>query len=119
MGDISITKAQILRLQTPLDLLRLVVSNAQNRGAFVYYGLNNGKHILAISHLVPGWYNLRGLPITLIAEIPEAPKTDIIRYRFASDDGEEEWEFVDNFTSDSKYVFLPIVKIAEFPDFLL
>ena len=119
MVNNEIQKAQILRLDTPLDLFRLVVSNAQNRGAFLYYGIKDGKHLLAISHLVPGWYNLRGLPITLVAEIDDTPKTNIIRYKFAGDDVGEDWEFVDQFTSDSKYVYLPIIKVAEFPEFLL
>lgn len=119
MGDTSIQKAQIMRLQSPLDLFRLVVSNMQNRGTFLYYGKKENRHILAISHLIPGWYNLQGLPITLIAELNESPKSDIIRYKFAAEDGKEEWEFVDQFTANSKYVYLPIVKVAEFPEFLL
>ena len=119
MVDNEIQKAQILRLNAPLDLFRLVVSNAQNRGAFLYYGMKDGKHVLAISHLVPGWYNLRGLPITLVAEINEAPETNIIRYKFASEDSGEEWEFVNQFTSNTKYVYLPIITVAEFPEFLL
>lgn len=118
MADTPVQKAQILRLQTPLDLFRLVVSNAQNRGAFLYYGVKDNQHILAISHLIPGWYNLQGLPVTLLAELKEGPKTDIIRYKFAAEDGKEEWEYADQFTADSKYVYLPIVKVAEFPEFL-
>lgn len=119
MVETNIQKAQTLRLSTPLDLFRLVVSNAQNRGAFLYYGMKDGKHLFAISHLVPGWYNLRGLPITLVAEIDDAPKTNIIRYKFAGEDVGEEWEYVNQFTSNSKYVYLPIIMVAEFPEFLL
>ncbi|MFV2014584.1 MAG: hypothetical protein ACC656_04110 [Candidatus Heimdallarchaeota archaeon] len=118
MADTSIRKAQILRLQSPLDLLRLVVSNMQNRGTFLYYGKKDNQHILAISHLIPGWYDLQGLPITLIAELKENPKSDIIQYKFAAEDSKEEWEYVDKFTANSKFVYLPIIKVAEFPEFL-
>ncbi|NHJ31410.1 MAG: hypothetical protein FK732_00965 [Asgard group archaeon] len=119
MEEGSIAKAQKFTLASMSDLIRLVVSNAQNRGGYLYYGEMNGKHIYAISHLIPSWYNLRGLPVTLVAYGDEAPQHDFIAYKFSSEDQEESWEFVKNIKTSPKIAHIPIIRIESFPKFLL
>ncbi|MHA2169863.1 MAG: hypothetical protein ACXAB7_08225 [Candidatus Kariarchaeaceae archaeon] len=115
----NISKAQIFVLHSMSDLVRLVVSNAQNRGGYLYYGFKDGKHIYAISHLIPSWYNLRGLPVTLIAYADEGPKHDFIAYTFSSEASEEAWEFVNHIKTSPKIAHIPIIKTDQFPEFLL
>jgi hypothetical protein len=115
----SIAKAQIFRLASMDDLIRLVVSNAQSRGAYLYYGEKDGKHIFAISHLIPSWYNLRGLPVTLIAYAERPPDHDFIAYQFSSEEEKEQWKFVDKIKTSTKIIHIPIIRTDEFPEFLL
>lgn len=116
---VEIAKAQIFTLETITDLIRLVVSNSQNRGVYLYYGEKDGKHIYAISHLIPSWYGLRGLPVTLIAYAEEPPKHNFIAYKFSTESEEEQWEFVSFIKTSPKIAHIPIIKTKNFPDFLV
>ena len=115
----EIRRAQIFRLESIIDLIRLVVSNSQNRGGYLYYGKKDNKYIFAISHLVPSWYDLRGLPVTLTAEVEETPETNLIQYRYPDEGEKETWDYVSHINNNPKNVYLPIIRVKEFPNFMI
>jgi len=119
MENTNPVKAKLFKISSMTDLIRLVVSNSPNRGGYVYYAEKDGKHLYVVSHLIPGWYDLRGLPVTLTAETENAPETNFIAYRFPSEDEEESWEFVTNIQNSPKFAFIPIIRVDEFPDFII
>ena len=102
------------------DLIRLIVSNIQNRGGgYLYYGEKDGKHVYCVSHLVPSWYNLRGLPVTLVAHHDGPPEHDFIAYNYSTEDTVESWEFVNELKNSPKVAHIPIIRVEDFPEFLL
>ncbi|MHA2252413.1 MAG: hypothetical protein ACXAD7_18750 [Candidatus Kariarchaeaceae archaeon] len=117
----EIQSSQVFKLSSLIDLVRLVVTqmNTHKRAGYLYYAEKDGKHIYAMSHLIHGWYNLRGLPVTLIAHAEEHPQTNFIAYNLGTDTTKESIDFVDYIKSSTQIVHIPIIKVDQFPDFLL
>jgi len=116
MGEIP-QQAQLFELESLLDLIRLVVSNSGARSGYLYYGDRDGQPTFAVSHLVPSWYQLRGLPITLVATTDEPPTYNIIAYKFATETEIEKWEYVKHVTNDPNIIYIPLIKVKAFPSF--
>jgi hypothetical protein len=115
----DIPKAARFELNSLDELIRLVVASSQNRGGHIYYGEKNGEHILLVTHLVPSWFELKGLPITMFAKVSEAPTGKFIAYSYTNnDDNMESWEFVDYIRDNPKIAHIPIIKVKEFPDYV-
>lgn len=116
----EIQSAQLLELQSLSDLVRLVVSRFDpgNRATYLYYAEKDGKHVFFNTQVVFGWYDRRGLPITLVAYHDEAP-TNLIRYISPTDSEVEKWEFVTTIENQSNIAHIPIIRLASVPSFLL
>ncbi|MCH8906221.1 MAG: hypothetical protein IH840_03945 [Candidatus Heimdallarchaeota archaeon] len=112
-------KAQPFELDTLMDLIRLVISNSGNRSGYLYYGQHNDQPLFAVSHLVPSWYEMRGLPVTLFARTDTPPDENIIAYKFATETEEENWSYVKHVTTDPNTIYIPLIKVKEFPTFFI
>ena len=112
-----VRKAQLFKVSSLMELVRLIVSNSQARGGYLYYSEKDGKTVFAVSHLVPGWYNLRGLPITMYAEHNTPVNGNFIQYNFATEDSTESFQFTNYNSNNSKIMFIPLIKVDEFPEF--
>ena len=116
----EVQKPQQMQLSSLMDLLRLVVSIISRGagGAYLYYAEHNGKHIYFLTHTVGGWYDLKGLPITLVAEHDTAPLKPFISYTYADEGQVEDYQFVDHVRQSTNSVHIPIIKIKDIPDFI-
>ena len=115
MDEIPI--AQKMQLDGIGELVRLVISSTQNRGGHVYVAEKDGKHFAFVTHLIPSWYSLKGLPVTVFVELEEEPKGKFISYT-AQGTKEEQLEFTDAF-KDSMSIHIPLIKVKEVPGFVL
>ena len=88
--------SQKMELGSLKDLLRLVVSimGRSNQSGYLYYGEKDGKHVYFLTHTVGGWYELRGLPVTLIAFTEIKPETNFLEYSPPSNENEESYKFI-------------------------
>ena len=115
----DIPKAQIIKMSSLKDLLRLVVSRMGRQSVGYIYCVKKGdQFIYFISQAVPGWYNFEGIPITMIAHDNE-PTGPFIKYEMANESEEEKWSFTDFVTTSTTVVYVPIIRMEEAPDFLL
>lgn len=113
----NVGKAKIIQLESLSELIRLVVSNSQQRSGYLYFGKKDGKNIFLVTHLVPSWYEMRGLPITMYATYDSEPLGAFIAYSKNEND-EEHYEFVNKISDNPKYMNIPIIKMKEIPDFI-
>ncbi|MHA2278116.1 MAG: hypothetical protein ACXAC2_20240 [Candidatus Kariarchaeaceae archaeon] len=121
MVEPPIRKSQQLHLDSLTDLIRLTVSSMDRaaRGGYMYYCKHNGEDIYLLNQIVPGWYDFRGLPITLVAKSDREPEGKFVAYRFGTDTIEESWEFVDQIQPSPNVALIPIIKVKQLPDFIL
>lgn len=121
MADEIPKKAQIMELESLTDLLRLVVSimGRSNVSGHLYYGKKDGKNLYFLTHSVQGWYDLNGLPVTLVAEDDRAPEQNFIEYTYATDGEKENIKFVSEIKQSTQSIFIPIIKLKEFPKYML
>ena len=118
MSDVQ--KSQLIELNDLKDLIRLSVCRMdRGRGVYLYYTVSDGKHVYFTNQLIPGWYDLRGLPITMFATTENAPETNLIEYRSASDNEEEKWQFVEFIRTGPNQAYIPIIHLKSVPAFLL
>ncbi len=114
----EVQKSKTVEMESLFDLIRLIISNSAQRGGFLYLGKKDGKNIFYISHVVPSWYDLKGLPIVLYAYCDTYPEETFIAYSRPTSTDEESWKFVkfvkDN---DTKTMYIPIVKVKNIPEF--
>ncbi|MCY3411489.1 MAG: hypothetical protein INQ03_07660 [Candidatus Heimdallarchaeota archaeon] len=116
----EIQKSQTIELSSLNDLIRLIISNSAQRGGFLYLGVKDDRNVFYISHIVPSWYELKGLPIVLYAFSESYPPENFIAYTRPSSTDKEQWEFVDLVNeNDTKTMYIPIVKVKEIPDFTI
>lgn len=121
MSDESIKKSQVFELDSMEDLIRLMVSRFDqgHRSSYLYYGEKAGKHVYFTTQIVPGWYENRGLPVSMLVYSDEPPKSTIIKYQSPTEFEGESWEYVENVQVGNKTAYLPIIKLKSIPDFLL
>lgn len=116
----DVQKSQSIEMASLSDLIRLIVSNSAQRGGFLYLGQKDGKNVFYISHIVPSWYDLKGLPIVLYAYSDVNPEEHFIAYSRPSSTDKESWEYVSFIReNDTKTMYIPIVRVKEIPDFTL
>ena len=72
-----------------------------------------------LTHSVNGWYNLKGLPITLLVKTDSAPESSFIEYTYATEGEEESYSFVTQIKQSTKSIFIPIIKLDQLPDFMV
>ena len=111
-----IEKAQTLELESVSDLIRMIISMTQNRGGYIYFTKKNGKYYFLVTNLVPSWYNLKGLPITVYAEVKDIPNGNFVAYSTSNVESEK-WEYV-NCVTDTSRVHIPIIRVKDLPDFV-
>ena len=121
MAEPPIRKSQQLHLDSLTDLIRLTVSSMDRaaRGGYIYYCKHNGEDIYLLNQIIPGWYDLKGLPITLVAKTDKEPEGKFIAYRFGTDTVEESWKFVDQIQTSANIALIPIIRIKQLPEFIL
>lgn len=114
---IRLPPAISLKLSSLEDLARMLVFwMARERGASILYFKKDGKHIYGtLTVSFPGYYELRGLPLFICVIRDEAPKGQFLRYQGQP---EESITFVKSIEIDPKYQYLPIIKLAEPPEFV-
>lgn len=114
----NVGKSKTVELNSFPDLIRLIISNSAQRGGFLYLGKKDGKNVFYISHVVPSWYDLKGLPIVLYSYYDVYPEENFIEYTRPSSTEEEKWAFVKYVKENNpKIMYIPIVKVKEIPDF--
>lgn len=120
MSETDVLKAQYLELESLTDLLRLVVSimGRTNVSGHLYYAEKNGRHLFFLTHSIGGWYELQGLPVTLLAEGDSAPEENFIEYTLARDGEKEKFEFVSEIKQSTQTIQIPIIKLKELPNFM-
>ncbi len=115
----EIRQAMKLKLKSVEDLIRLLVSRSpQGNMLYIYNFEDNGNYVYFVSQSVPGWFELRGLPVTMYTFGPE-PKSDLIEYSAPSDNEAETWKFTEFIKAGHGKVFIPIIKIESKPEFLI
>jgi len=112
----NIPQAKKMQLESIGELVRLVISSTQNRGGHIYLAEKDSKHYAFVTHLIPSWYSLKGLPVTVYVELDEKPKGKFIAYT-AQGTKEEQLSFTDAF-KDSMSIHLPLIRVQEVPDFI-
>ena len=114
----EVGKSKVVELASMNDLIRLIISNSAQRGGFLYCGKKDGKILFYISHVIPSWYEFKGLPVVIYSESDVYPEENFIAYYRPTTTDEEHWKFTayvkDN---DPKVMYIPIVKVKEIPDF--
>ena len=120
MSD-DIRPSQKMELDSLKDLLRLVVSimGRSNQSRYLYYGKKGDKHVYFLTHSVGGWYNLRGLPVTLLTYTDIEPKTSFIEYISPTTGEEEAFKFIEEIKQSTNSVPIPIIKLKELPSFMI
>lgn len=120
MTEKTVEKSQKLELESLTELVRLMVSrfDPSNRTGYLYYGETEDKHVYFTTQIVPGWYDNRGLPVTMFAYFDTAPPTTVIKYKSPSEFEEESWEFVNNTQPAANTAYLPIIKVKSIPSYL-
>ncbi len=121
MSDKNIEKSQIIEFESMDDLIRLMVSRFDpgNRTGYLYFGEKDGKNVFFTTQIVPGWYENRGLPVTMLVYHAESPPTTIIKYKSPTEFEGESWEFVENVQAGANTAYIPIIKLKTIPDYLL
>ena len=116
----EIQASQKIELESLTDLLRLVVSIMGRSGitSYLYYVEQEGKHVYFLTHTVGGWYELRGLPVTLLAKTDIEPSTSFIEYTSPTTGNEESYKFVDQIKQSTSVAAIPIIKLKELPPFM-
>ncbi len=116
----TIQPAAGMELEGLGELVRLVVANAQHRGGHIYAGLQeDGNWIYFINHLVPNWFDMKGLPITLFVRTKESPSGSFIAYEYMNGFGKESWNFVNAVGENPKIAYIPIIKLKSIPKFIV
>ena len=119
MSDKIIEKAQLLEMNDFSDLLRLIVSRmGKTATGYLYHVVKDDEHIYFLSQTVPGWYDFKGIPLTMYAKAKE-PTGIFIKYNMATEADEESWSFTDFTGTSPKSIYIPIIKVSQLPDFLL
>ena len=111
-----IQKAQLLELESINELIRMIISMTQNRGGYIYLTKKHGKHYFLVTNLVPSWYDLKGLPITVYTEVKDVPVGNFVAYSTTNVE-KETWEYV-NTVTDTSRVHIPIIRVKELPEFI-
>ena len=113
--------SQKMELGSLKDLLRLVVSimGRSNQSGYLYYGEKDGKHVYFLTHTVGGWYELRGLPVTLIAFTEIQPETNFLEYSPPSNENEESYKFINEIKQTTNSIPIPIIRLKELPNFMI
>ncbi|MHA2407773.1 MAG: hypothetical protein ACXACA_05340 [Candidatus Ranarchaeia archaeon] len=102
-----------LEVQKMSDLLRFLMAGSTRQHIInVYYFKYKGDQVFGALTSAFGYYDLRGLPIFIFVRHPDPPAENFIQYRTEP----EQWKFVAD-TSDLKFQYIPIVKLAEAPPF--
>ncbi len=115
----KISQSQRMELADLTELVRLVTANSQNRGGHIYTTkLENGKWMYFLTHIVPSWYDLEGLPITVYVETEIEPTGSFINYLYSGDNSKESWEFVTIVGQNSQSAYIPVVKLKSLPNFI-
>lgn len=110
--DLTIPSAVPFQINSMVDLVRLAITWASNQRAInLFYFKNNKNHILGAIQLIPGYFNLEGLPIFAYVKLPNKPEGTFIRYRL---DPKEEWEWCQD-AADRKYQHVPVISLKEAP----
>lgn len=119
MSDLQ--KAEQFELESLSDLIRLIVSRIDrgNRTGYLYYSNVNNKHLFLSSQVIPGWFDLRGLPMTLKVEADDPGDATFVQYKFATEFDEESWKFTTFMTTDTKVAHIPIIHVKEFPEYMI
>ncbi|MHA2028667.1 MAG: hypothetical protein ACW99A_02070 [Candidatus Kariarchaeaceae archaeon] len=117
----SVEQSQVFELDSITDLIRLMVSRFDpgNRSGYLYYGEKDGKYVYFTTQIVPGWYENKGLPVTMLVYHDEAPPSTVIKYKSPTEFEVESWEFVENVQVAAHTAYLPIIKLKTIPEFLL
>jgi hypothetical protein len=120
MSETEVNKAQVMELESLTDLLRLVVSimGRSNMSGHLYYAEKEGKHLYFLTHSVGGWYDLKGLPVTLVADGGKAPEHNFIEYKMAREGEEEGYSFVSEIKQSTQAIQIPIIKLKELPAYM-
>ncbi len=115
---IQLKEAVPLELEDLSSLISMIVSGAPQEHASVLYFKHNDEHIFASFVILPGYYELRALPLLIFvrdSRILETKKR-FIRYRVV---GDINLDFVD--TIDEKDIasgmvrYVPIVRVKRKP----
>ncbi|RMG36762.1 MAG: hypothetical protein D6732_07735 [Methanobacteriota archaeon] len=115
-----VSKAEIFELESVEELIRLVVANSQHRGGHIYVGNRDGEWYYFVNHLVPNWFELRGLPVTIFARSKKEPSGPFIAYEYVNLGGSgETWKFVSSVGENPQIAYVPIVRVKEIPEFIL
>ena len=120
MSDPNIPKAQEIRLKSLSDLLRLVVTrmNQTRSAGYVYFGKRGSENLYFLTQAVPGWYDMRGLPITYAVNAEE-PETNLIEFKAATDSATESWDFVEHIVTSPNVAYIPIINVETIPEMIL
>ena len=120
MTERNVEKSQKFELDSLTDLIRLMVSrfDPNNRTGYLYYGETDNKHLFFTTQIVPGWYDNRGLPVTMFATYDKAPDTTVIKYKSPTEFEDESWEFVSSTSPGANTAYLPIIKVKSIPSYL-
>lgn len=115
-----VSKAEAFELESVDELIRLVVANSQHRGGHIYVGKHGDGWVYFVSHLVPNWFDLRGLPVTIFAKSEKEPTGSFVAYEYVNLGGVgESWKFVNSVGENPQIAYVPIVRVKQIPDFIL
>ncbi len=115
-----VSKAEMFELEDVGELIRLVVANSQHRGGHIYVGKHEDKWVYFLTHLIPNWKELRGLPVTIFARSDKEPTGPFVAYEYVNVSGSgESWKFVHSVGENPQVAYVPIVRVKQIPNFIL
>ncbi len=116
MAEVDIKPAVLMKLKDLGNLVRLVSFwTMRERTATLLHFKKGNRHILGTYTILPGYYNLEGLPLFIYIEQEESPKGPFIKYRA---DPAEEWSYTKGIFDRQYPIHIPLIKLDKVPVFL-
>ncbi|MHA2362313.1 MAG: hypothetical protein ACXAC7_00020 [Candidatus Hodarchaeales archaeon] len=115
---VEIDPAITLEVNSLEDLIHWVVSSSQGQQGTLFYFEKNDKHYFTTFIILPGYYELNGLPLLLVSEHNDAPKSKFLRFdiRKGVEDRISYTDGFDDRDSNLGYIqYLPIVSLKKIP----
>jgi hypothetical protein len=116
MTEVDLKPAVLMKLKDFANLIRLVSFwTMRERTATILHFKKGKRHIMGTYTILPGYYDLEGLPLFIYIEQEEGPKGPFVKYRA---DPSEEWSYTEG-TFDRQFpIYIPLITLDKVPAFL-
>ncbi len=119
----EIDAAVPLELENLTDLIQMAIGSKRHEAPSLLVFQHNNEWIFCSITVIPGWMNLKGLPLLVFARTKDEPKGHFIKYDLRAS-REERIKFIDSPTQvdltdlpSGLVQLLPIIRLKEPPKF--